>query len=240
MPYAYLGLDGCRKGWAAAVYRKGSGFEALRLIDDLRGLKSERSRYRRIFMDIPMGFPADGTEERDCDRAARALLAKRKTSVFRVPVRAALKAADYREACWLNSRRAGMKISIQTWNLFPKMREADELLLRYPCLRKQVFESHPEVCFAALNSGREMKQPKKTAAGRRERLKVLCRYSRQAAKVLKQGLESFKRSEATEDDLLDAMVLAVSASLRLDQVPRRRVYDAKKIPMRIVFPRQHE
>lgn len=237
MGQRYLGLDGCRRGWIGAFYSKDTGFEPLRLIESLTDLKEDRKHFRRIFVDIPMGFPKGGSTGRDCDRLARVQLKARRTSVFSVPVRPALDASDYRAACAANHAAAGKKISVQTWNLFPRMLEADRLLSRYACLKKNVFESHPEICFYMLNGRHEMRSSKKAEAGRRERLKVLRAFAPEAGRVFNQGLKDFRRKDAAADDLLDAMVLALSASMRLAQFPERRVYDQKKIPMRIVFPR---
>ena len=48
-----------------------------------------------VCIDIPIGLSSDGF--RDCDRAARQLLGKRRSSVFPVPPRLALAPLSYEE-----------------------------------------------------------------------------------------------------------------------------------------------
>ena len=92
---------------------------------------------------------------------SRRLLGKRGSSVFAVPCREALSARTYRQACRINQRILGVKLSIQTWNIAAKIREIDTWLCTNPKLQPKIRESHPELCFWALAGGHAMSYPKK-------------------------------------------------------------------------------
>lgn len=237
MKRLFLGLDGCRAGWVASVFNPDAGFQSIRIIPHLSMLKEERQLYRRIFIDMPIGLPENGAAERECDRLARSYLNKRKTSVFRVPVRKAVYAKSFQKAVELNRHATGKGISCQTWNIADKMREVDSLMTKYGCLKKNVYESHPEVCFTALNHGREMSENKKTSKGQRMRVKVLRYYDAGASRVFSEAMKDYKRLQASADDFLDAMSLSLSASFLPRKLPRVRIYDNKKLPMQIVLPK---
>ena len=99
-------------------------------------------------------------------------------------------------------------------------------------------ECHPEVCFWALNNGEVMQHTKKHSAGRAERLNVLANYLPQASEILEKGLHSYRRKDVTADDIIDAMVCAVTAKLGFDclsTLPREPVRDAKGLSMEIVY-----
>ena len=64
-----------------------------------------------LLVDIPIGLPETGAE-RACDLMARRLLGPRKSSVFPVPVRQAVHAPTYQEACDLNATATGDRKSV--------------------------------------------------------------------------------------------------------------------------------
>jgi predicted RNase H-like nuclease len=108
-----------------------------------------------IAVDMPIGLPEEG--RRACDAAARRMLGPRRSSVFPVPVRAALAATSFAQVRGL---------SIQGWNLVPKIAEVDR------CWEPRVLECSPELSLAVV-SGAPMAHPKRLAAGRAERLAAL-------------------------------------------------------------------
>ncbi|MEX1254716.1 MAG: DUF429 domain-containing protein [Dehalococcoidia bacterium] len=183
-----------------------------------------------VAVDIPIGL--SDSEPRAADREARRLLGRpRMTSVFPAPVRATLAAKSYLEARDLSFRACGRKLSQQTYNILPKIREADRSMT--PALQQRVVEAHPEVTFRALNGGRAMAYRKKSRAGRQERLAVL-------TKVFEDDTASLAPpSGAARDDLLDACAVAWTA-WRLAQgeaqrLPARRDLDARGLRMEIVY-----
>ena len=108
-----------------------------------------------VAVDMPIGLPEEG--RRVCDSEARRMLGARRSSVFPVPTRDALAAASFAEVRGL---------SIQGWNLVPKIREVDA------CWEPRVRECSPELSFTVL-AGAPMARNKRTSEGRAERLAVL-------------------------------------------------------------------
>ncbi|MCK1975190.1 DUF429 domain-containing protein, partial [Bacillus safensis] len=78
-----------------------------------------------IAVDMPIGLPERG--QRSAERAARAHLGERQSSLFSIPPRAAGYAGDYRESCSLSLERTDppRKVSRQAFGLFPKICELD-------------------------------------------------------------------------------------------------------------------
>ena len=197
-----LGVDGCPGGWVGALvdgvsltWHAGSLAELLELDAEV------------VAVDIPLGLPT-GADRRACDLAARVRLGAQRSSVFPCPPRAVLAARSHAEASELSRAAGSVGVSIQTWNIVPKIREADDL--RDP----RLLEVHPEVSFQALAAqvGRQDLLPdaralsgKKTPAGRAERLALL-RTWLPATEV-----PGPRPGRAAADDCLDALVCAWTA-----------------------------
>lgn len=157
------GVDGCRGGWAVAVDHGGATTElvVLRRFADVLALGAAV-----VAVDMPVGLPAVGP--RACDLAARRRLGPRRSSVFPAPVRAVLGAADHADADARSRAACGRGLSIQTWNLVPKIAEVDEQVSP----GGPVVEVHPELSLATL-AGAPLATRKKEVAGRQERLALL-------------------------------------------------------------------
>ena len=210
-----LGVDGCPGGWLAASARWPSGCAgggpaslSWAVHPDLsRLLASPPAREAGlIVIDVPIGL-SDGPP-RPCDREARLRLGPRRASVFAPPMRAMLAMPD-REAASAYGQgvRPGGGVSAQSWNILPKIKEADAAMTRG--LQARVREGHPEVAFARL-AGAPMPQAKKTRAGRAARLRTLADAGLDASGPLA-GLTARRPRPAAPDDLIDACVLAVTA-----------------------------
>jgi len=235
----YLGLDGCRGGWAVARIESHKDSVHLSIARTLESLRVNLLCSPRAFIDIPIGLKNGGAAERDCDSEARKVMASRKSSVFRVPVRSAVYAASYREALSLQRRQTGYGISIQAWNIAAKIRETDLFLRRDKKKPGNIFESHPELCFAALK-GRPLSHSKKTAAGSSERIRILAQWLPEVKKRMAEALALHPRSVVLLDDILDACVLALSARRSVENglriLPPHAPLDRCGLPMRIVYP----
>lgn len=205
------GVDGCRGGWLAALVRLSAAtgrWEDLQLVllprfGDM--LRMAAQPYR-VAVDIPVGLldvPVRGG--RECDRLARRLLQGRRASVFTPPTRRALAATTYREA----QRRNAAGLSCQAFNILPRIREMNRFVT--PARQKSVYEAHPELAFLRL-AGRPMRHNKKTPAGQAERRRALSRYYGLTDKALRALAARFPRTQATVDDVLDALALAVTAA----------------------------
>jgi predicted RNase H-like nuclease len=128
--------------------------------------------------------------------------------VFPAPVRDALKADDYPTACSLSQAACGKKISKQSYNLFPKIRQLDHILNVDPALRLRVHEVHPELAFSCWNGGVPMAEAKKTAAGASQRRALVeNEFPGLALNIRALGPSSL----LANDDILDALACLWSA-----------------------------
>jgi predicted RNase H-like nuclease len=130
----------------------------------------------------------------------------------------ALADRPYAELNTASKQRFGRGLSKQTFYLLPKIRETEALLRGGLCRAQEWLETHPELCFTALNDGAPMQHNKKTDAGFRERITVLERSLQYSIhSLVKQTQERTLRSQVLRDDLLDAMVCGVVACLPADR-----------------------
>ena len=233
----YIGIDSCRAGWFWVALADGPAW-AIGLAANARVLATLAGAARRVLIDIPIGLPDTGPAERQCDRAARVVLGRpRSASVFRVPVRAALSARDYLGASRRNRRHTGVGLSRQVFGILPKIRAIDRLLRTRGYLRGRLCETHPEVCLWSFNGRHAMAHNKKTAAGRRERLAVLRAQHVATDAIVRAALECYPRRKVGFDDILDALVAAVTARHAIGQLrtlPASSPRDVFGLPMEIV------
>ena len=95
---------------------------------------------------------------------------------------------------------------------------------------------HPELCFWALNDKHPMKRNKKRLAGRQERLSVLQKCWPQAKSAWDKIGGLYRRNEVAHDDIIDAMVAAVTARANpLNRLPSEPPLDAKGLPMQMIW-----
>ncbi len=231
------GVDGCRAGWVVVLLqRKGKKHETqVRLCRTFAEVLALEPQPEVIAIDIPIGLldkPEPGG--RECDRQARKLLGRRASSIFSPPTRPMLKATSYEQV-----RQLGL--SIQAFNILPKIREVDQLMT--PMLQMRIHEAAPELGFMSL-AGVPMQYNKKTREGREERSQALQRVigpilpsAQQRTKEVRDLLythgnrsllppgegqdegnkdnrttpQQFPRSHVAPDDILDAYVLAWTA-----------------------------
>lgn len=232
-------MDGCRAGWIAVSLWDGDWQHCL--IRDSSHLLKFCATVSRLFIDIPIGL-ADDCASRTCDRLLRQRLGTRySSSVFNPPIRAAVYASSYPEACSLNAARTSKKISKQSWNIVAKIRQIDELLVAYPTLRQTLFESHPELLFFQLNQAKTLLHKKRTLAGQEERLALLASAQENATLLFEEMRRTYLKRDMTDDDILDALVLAFSARRSLTEgftaLPNPPERDSQGIPMAIHFAR---
>lgn len=236
---AVIGVDGCRAGWVAVTLNTDGGWSCA-LHPSLVALWSAAEGVGRIWLDMPIGLtdglPTDNGQ-RGVESACRAVLGIRRNSVFNVPVRSAAYAPDYLAAKVANRVATGKGLSVQSWHITAKIREADGLLRFDPSIRSVVVESHPEVVFWALNGGAPMQHNKKTAAGRAERMAVLTRHYPKAGEVLAYAETDILRRQAALDDVVDALCLAVGARFPVFATfPAEPKRDSFDLPMQVVYP----
>lgn len=232
-----LGLDGCRAGWIAiSLDEKGAGYWLLESHEELPEFFSE---FDRIFVDIPIGLN-DEEFVRECDRELRDILGPDyQASVFDPPIRPALNAPTYGEASMISYEANEKKVSIQTWNITPYIRAVDELLQREEEYREKVFESHPELLFRILNGGNSILQKKETKKGLRHRLGLLKEQSGYADDFFRDIKEEYRRNQVDEDDIVDAMALALFARRSMEgelkTIPEEPPVDSTGLTMAIHY-----
>jgi predicted RNase H-like nuclease len=149
-----IGVDGCPAGWIAVFW--GVTIEH-RLYTSFADILATDAAI--IAVDMPIGLPL--LSGRAAEVAARKVLGDRQSSVFSIPSRAAVACTDYAEACAVNLKHSDppKKISKQSFNLFPKIREIDAVIT--PDMQTRVHEAHPEVAFWMMNSKKPVPLAKK-------------------------------------------------------------------------------
>ena len=232
-----LGIDNCRAGWiAVCLDNENSGYKILESDQDLADVFEE---YDRIFIDVPIGLE-DENYVRKCDELLRKVLGSDYyASVFNPPVRPALNAPTYAEASMMSFEITQKKLSVQAWNIVPNIRAVDQLLQNHQEYRDKVFESHPELVFQKLNGGNPILQKKQTKKGLRHRLGLLKARNSLTDDYFRDIKEEYRRNQVEEDDIIDAMALALVANLSVDQpiktIPENPEKDSSGLTMAIHY-----
>lgn len=230
----YLGIDGCKYGWICAQLKNEA--ISLTLFGHINEVKKVDSQ--RIFIDIPIGL-SDQFNTRTIDFELRKLLSKkRKSSVFTPPIREALEAPTYQLGNQINKSISGKGISIQAWNIGHKIKEVNQFLSQNRFYQKKMSESHPELCFELLNNG-PLNHSKKTLSGMEERIKIINEYINISFQEIRNFGKECKSDKAKLDDIIDAIVLSLSA-MRWEMSGKRQITQEKekdtfKLPFNIKY-----
>jgi predicted RNase H-like nuclease len=179
---------------------------------------------------MPIGLTDAPRPGRACESEARKLLPGKTSSVFPTPCRAALPCTTYSRANAI-SKKLGAGLTQQTFHLFPKLREIDELMRSEHKLHRVIYEAHPELAFARMNGGKPVLSKKRQPEGYEERRKLLSRHG------FKTKIE--RLPGAARDDILDAIAVCRTATLIAADTATRLGPAAKKdrhgLPMNIWF-----
>ncbi len=233
----YVGVDACKGGWVVVTLDE-HGQAHSQVFESITKLwTAVRSQPPRlILIDIPIGLPENGA--RSVDREARQILGGRRSSIFNVPVRAAVYASAYAEGASMNWSATGSGFSRQLWNIAPKIREVDALLTTDAIAASVFRETHPEVIFWGL-SGHPMQHAKHSDNGYEERVTLLERYLPGTRDLIRTTLERYPRSVLGRDDVVDALAAVIAARMgSLESLPPLPEYDAHGLPMQILYPRR--
>jgi predicted RNase H-like nuclease len=232
-----VGIDGCPLGWLAIDFEKSE--KPYWVVRDENELKNTFDQYDRIFIDIPVGIPEE-SYTRECDEQLRKELGSDyQSSVFNPPVRPALYAPTYAEACIQSYSVTDKKVSLQAWNISDKIKQVDQLIQQNATFTEKVYESHPELLFRILNGWESVQQSKQTRKGMKHRLNLLKSVREDSESIYRELKENFRRKEVGEDDIVDAMVLAhfahQSEQNEICQLPENPSADSKGITMAIHY-----
>lgn len=202
---AVLGVDGCRLGWVGVLW---DGHTDVLVRETIAELVAAAGPVEAIAIDIPIQLPHDSP--RLAEQLARRRLPGRASTVFNAPASVVLEAADYSAANAANRAALGLGLSKQTWYLVPKIRDVQDWLMTSPSA--PVVESHPELCFAAMNGG-VLVDGKSTAAGEALRRTLLSAHGIDVVTERRRGV--------AVDDVLDAAATAWTARRVADKVAER-------------------
>ncbi len=194
------GADGCRTGWVVCR-RDADGTLDIRVVKTLADACEGLSI---LAVDMPIGLTDSPRPGRACEGEARKLLPGKASSVFPTPCRPALACTTYAHAN-ATSKKLGAGLTQQTFHLFPKLREIDELLRRERKLRRIVHEAHPELAFARMNGGKPVLSKKRQPEGYAERRRLLAKHGFKTKVDRLPG--------AARDDILDAIAVCRTATL---------------------------
>lgn len=230
------GVDGCKTGWFAILEEIPARQLGSKIFPTISDLTKHLAQFAVVAIDIPIGLTDAGP--RACDVAARKLLrGARASSVFPAPIRPAIAAGTYEEACERSFAAQGKKLPKQSWAIYPKIRELDSALRAHPEWCNTIFEVHPEVSFCAWNSMAAFAEPKRSAEGAAGRRALVDAHFGPTA--YDRIRSRYKRSEVADDDILDAFAALWTAERiqegRAAQLPAEKITDNAGLPMRMVY-----
>ncbi len=223
------GVDGCRGGWVIVTAAPAGPLIAVEVAPAI-GPVVERVRDGElavVAVDMPIGLAAAGA--RACDTDARRRLGPRRSAVFPTPPRPLLGSSTHAEAVDRGRELDGRGISVQAFNLLPRIAELDASI--EPTDGDSIVEAHPESGFARMADG-PLTTSKKTAEGRGERLALLETHFPGSADLL-----ATRHRGVAADDLLDAAANVWTARRWLHgtaEVLGDGARDARGLIMRIV------
>ena len=233
------GIDGSAGGWIAVV-RMSHQFKVYH-IDRISQIVELPVTIDLALIDIPLGLGSSRVI-RDVEELARKELSpSRHSSVFNVPVREAIQQEDYELASQMNQEITGKKISRQSWNIIPKIKDADSFLQENPGLKKRLLEAHPELCFKYLNHAKIPVFRKRDPGqkGLDERIRILRNYYQDVERFYGHQRKDLHPSLAQPHDLVDALCLCITACLgyqyRLSRLQETSTQDDFGIEMNMHF-----
>ena len=166
------GVDGSRGGWLCITKNLNNDVLDWQLFTDWTNFANQLPRPDIITVDMPIGLTDAGP--RLCDRESRQLLGEpRRRSVFPAPIRPALHANTRQQADAITRGADGRGVGAQSWGIFPKVCDLDQVIRANAQMQGFVREVHPEVCFWAWNGQTAMTHSKKTAQGKQQRLALV-------------------------------------------------------------------
>ena len=238
----FWGIDGCPCGWFCVGLGADDSWDCF-LAKDIGEAheKLRRCNAKIALIDIPIGLPSS-KGGRECDKAARKFVGGRSSSVFSVPCRQAVEA--YRNASGDKSakekagksaskRVTGGPMSAQTWGIVPKIAEVDSFLCENEGVKNFFREMHPEVCFRAF-SKESLGHSKKKPQGFAERMAILSKHLPNAKEIF-DGIRNCHRYGVGKDDILDALVGALTAKLGYKILPPNPPQDSRGLPMQMLY-----
>jgi predicted RNase H-like nuclease len=228
------GVDACRAGWVSASKDMRHGRISLTLHRKISEILHPFSSYEVIAIDIPIGLI--DKQARICDLEAKKILGRRHMCIFPAPPRLVVEQGkDRGHASRISMKLQGRKVSCQTWNIVPKIREVD-IALKSLGEGLQVIEVHPELSFYEMNNKEIVAQSKKTEEGKNARLELI-RNHLNIEEPLKLRPEGARKTDLSDDDIVDAFSALWTALRKYNHqsipLPDKIFLDSEKIRMSI-------
>ena len=121
----YIGVDGCRGGWIAAVLNH--GYLQFKKYDRIDKVIAEYPEFSAFLIDMAIGLRNNPDEIRP-DDAAKKELGEKAPSVFPIPSRLAVYTDGEDAQKEANKKTLGKSLAKQSIAIIPKIRELDEFL----------------------------------------------------------------------------------------------------------------
>lgn len=232
----YLGTDGCKGGWITAVLNHGE--LQIEKNPTISSLIDNYPQFDAFLIDMAIGL-RDSLDQLRPDDIARKELSPRGSTLFPIPSRSAVYAETEEAQKQANLRSLGKSLPKQTINIIPKIREMDEFLRDNPAYKNRILESHPELCFARLK-GEVLLSKKKEFEGIKERIGLLEKWL--PGIILPDFHVTAKELKCEQDDILDALCLAVTAVLKAagecETIPESPEPDENRLYMQLTVPKK--
>ncbi len=200
-----IGIDGCRAGWFA-VWQDPKRVIRSRVFCNARDLIPYFEKKEVITIGIDMPVVLSNSIPREADRLARKLLGKKSSSIFTAPTPKLLIQKTYEDAAKFSKENYGKSISIQSWHLFPKIKDLSEITNHK---HFKIHEIHPELSFRSMNNNAAILERKKDPKGFEMRKALL---KREFAMLDFQKIRvQYLKKDVSNDDILDALAVLWSA-----------------------------
>jgi predicted RNase H-like nuclease len=217
-----IGIDGCKAGWFAVWHSQDETIETA-IFPSISNLKDFFVEFNQFIIGIDMPVILSEVMPREADQLARKLLSKKASSVFTAPTPKMLDQPNYEKACLISKNLIGKSMSLQSWYLFPKIKDV-QTILHYKNIK--VFEIHPELSFRAMNNEKVILESKKTTEGFEIRKSLLDKHFLDFNfDVIR---NKYQKKDVMDDDILDALVVLWSAkrivndqALYLPKIPEK-------------------
>ena len=226
-----VGVDWADGKWLVAELI--NDIATVKFFDNISEICSFYEDTPEIIIDVPIGLPESASEALlRPDISARQYLKvpQRKSSVFNTPFRQMVYAHN-KEEIWNLNYELDAKITTLSLGILPCIRQVDAFLQKNPEWKTRLVESHPECAFQSLNGDNGLPFSKHTDDGIALRCEILAKYVSNID-VLMNSI-----GKKRQNDMLDALCLAVTAKLGFKSITEPVCFDKLNIPMRIVVPK---
>ena len=200
-----IGIDGCKSGWFAVWQNQDEVIETA-IFQSMNNLKDFFIKSNQLIIGIDIPVVLSEVMPREADQLARKLLSKKASSIFTAPTPEMLEQPNYEKASLVSKKLIGKSMSLQSWYLFPKIRDVQTVLHHEDI---KIFEIHPEVSFRAMNNENVIIESKKTAEGFKIRKFLLDKH------FLNFNFDAirnkYQKKDVMDNDILDALVVLWSA-----------------------------